>query len=230
MNPASKEGVRAGGPPSSSGRKLMELLGIPLYRRLSGAAAGAYLVFFLVALQDISRGGGEIGFLTVGWSRMFERTGAFTFEPIVQLTLPGLTVLLSPINVLIGLLLSVLVGLNLALTYLAIREPRSCGFNRSTGIVASLPALLAGSACCAPAIVLVLGLQVSSLFMTVFNALIPASAILLLIALKLILDRTDTARLHLLRSGRGADVPGAVPGFRSSGVSSDEVGNWKGPE
>ena len=60
----------------------------------------------------------------------------------------------------------------------------------------SFPALLAGSACCAPAIVLILGIQVSSLFMTVFQVLIPVSVLLLLVTLKLILDRTKPALLH----------------------------------
>lgn len=90
-------------------------------------------------------------------------------------------------------MLAVLAGLNLMVTWMAFRQPRACRFNRSTGILASLPALLAGSACCAPAIILILGLQISSLFVTVFQVLIPVSIALLLVTLAAILHRTDPA-------------------------------------
>lgn len=173
-------------------RKLRAILGVPKYRRIAIGLALVYLVLFLIALQDVSLGGGGVEFLAVEWSRVFDRTGALTFEPIARLTLPGLTVLVSPINILIGAVVASLAGLNLAITYIALRQPAVCSFNRSTGLFASLPALLAGSACCAPAIVLILGLQVSSLFITVFQILIPVSILLLLISLKLMLDRTRT--------------------------------------
>jgi hypothetical protein len=171
--------------------KLRAILAMPRYRRFAVAVAAGYLVLFLLALGDISAGGRGLEVLTTDWIRMFERTGALTFEPIVQLTVPGVTILISPINVAIGLLLAVMAALNLTVTYLAFRQPRACRFNRSTGIMASLPALLAGSACCAPTIVLILGLQVSSLFITVFQVLIPVSVALLVATLVLILRRTD---------------------------------------
>lgn len=189
--------------------KLATIFGIPFYRRLSLGIAAAYLLLFLVALQDISRGGRGVRFLTAGWGRMFERTGAFTFEPIAQLTLPGLTILFSPLNVLFGTLIAALAGINLTLTYMAFRQPAACSFNRSTGILAGFPALLAGSACCAPAIVLVLGLQMSSLMIGVFQILIPVSFALLLVALKLILDRTDPALLP--RDGADSRVNSDTP-------------------
>jgi hypothetical protein len=172
-------------------RKLRAILAMRRYRRFAIGVAAGYLVLFLLALGDISTGGHGFEVLTTDWTRMFERTGALTFEAIAQLTVPGLTILLSPINVAIGLVLAVLAALNLTVTYLAFRQPRACRFNRSTGIMASLPALLAGSACCAPTIVLILGLQVSWLFITVFQVLIPTSVALLLVTLALILRRTD---------------------------------------
>jgi hypothetical protein len=180
-----------GGRTTSTWRKLRVIVSIPAYRRLGAAIGLGYLVLFLIALQDISLGGEGFELLTVDWTRMFDRTGAVTFEPVARLTIPGLTILLSPINMLIGVALAALVGLNLVITYIAFRQPGVCSFNRSSGFFASLPALLAGSACCAPAIVLILGLQVSSLFVTVFQTLIPVSIVLLLVTLKLILDRTN---------------------------------------
>lgn len=175
--------------------KLRAILALPFYRRVAVGIGGSYLLLFLVALQDISLGGSGVQFLTTEWTRMFDRTGAITFEPIGQVTLPGLTLLISPLNILIGIVLAGLAGLNLAVTWLAFRQPKACRFNRSTGILASLPALLAGSACCAPAIVLILGLQVSSLFVSAFQVLIPLSIALLLVTLMMILHRTDPGLL-----------------------------------
>ncbi len=177
--------------------RLTTLLRVRFYRRVSIGVAGVYMLLFMVALRDVSRGGTGIRFLTADWRRMFERTGAFTFEPIAQLVLPGVTVLLSPGNLLVGMVVAVLVGLNLAVTVLAFREPAACRFNRSAGVLASLPALLAGSACCAPVIVLLLGLQLSAVLVSAFQVLIPASVILLLITLKLVLDRTDVERIEV---------------------------------
>lgn len=172
-------------------RKLATILRIPAYRRLAAVVAGLYWLLFLVALQDISLGGEGVRFLTTEWTRMFDRTGTFTFEPIAQLTLPGLTVLISPLDMAIGLVVALLAGLNLAVTWVAFRQPKACSFNRSAGILASLPALLAGGACCAPALILILGLQLSSLMVSVFQVLIPLSVLALLVTLKFILDRTD---------------------------------------
>lgn len=175
--------------------KLRMILALRPYRRMAVGVGTLYLLLFLVALQDISLGGRGFQLLTVEWTRMFDRTGAITFEPIAQVTLPGVTLLISPLNILIGIVLAVLAGLNLTVTWLAFRQPKACRFNRSTGILASLPALLAGSACCAPAIVLILGLQVSSLFVTVFQVLIPVSVAILLVTLVMILHRTEPAAI-----------------------------------
>jgi hypothetical protein len=175
--------------------KLSAVVRVSRYRRMIVGIALLYLVLFLIALRNISLGGGGFEFLSVEWTRMFQRTGAFTFEPMAQLTVPGLTILISPMNILIGSIVAALAGMNLVLTYIAFRQPAACSFNRSTGVLASIPALLAGSACCAPAIVLILGIQVSSLFVTAFQVLIPLAILLLLVSLKLSVDRTNTGLL-----------------------------------
>lgn len=172
-------------------RKLAAILSLPRYRRLFAGISAVYLVLFLVALQDITAGGSGFSVATAEWGRAFERAGAVTFEPVARITMPGVTILLAPLNVLIGTVISVLVGLNLLVTYIAYRQPKACSFNRSTGILASFPALLAGGACCAPAIILILGLQLSSVLVTAFQVMIPVAAVLLLVTLKLIVDRTN---------------------------------------
>lgn len=172
-------------------RKLAVLLSVPRHRHVAAVLAALYLALFLFALRDLTLGGSGFEVTTVDPARMFERTGTVTFEPVARVTMPGATLLIAPLNLLIGGILAVLVGLNLLVTYLALRQPRACSFNRSTGILASLPALLAGGACCAPTIVLILGLQLSSALVTGFQALIPVAAILLVLTLKLIVDRTE---------------------------------------
>lgn len=179
----------------SIGRKLRAILAIRHYRRVAIGVGSIYLLLFLLALGDVSVGGMGFDFRTTDWVRMFERSGPATFEPIGRLTLPGLTILLSPLNLATGFALAALAGLNLTVTWIALRQPRACRFNRSTGIIASLPALLAGGACCAPTIVLILGLQVSSLLVTAMQVLIPVSGTLLLITLGAILHRTEPERL-----------------------------------
>jgi hypothetical protein len=172
-------------------RKLARLLEVRSHRWIAVALAAVYEVIFLVSIRDITAGGTGFGVTVADLGRMFERTGAMTFEPVARVTLPGVTVLVAPVNVLLGAVLAGLVGLNLMVTYLAFRQPRACSFNRSTGLLASVPALLAGGACCAPTIVLILGLQMTSAAVTAFQWAIPVALLLLVATLKMIVDRTE---------------------------------------
>lgn len=83
-------------------------------------------------------------------------------------------------NTVLGLGLSVLVGLNLTLTYLLWTQPKACGIGESSpGILASLPAVLSGTACCGPVVLIVLGIQASSVLLTAFRFLLPVAVIML---------------------------------------------------
>ncbi|NEU58627.1 hypothetical protein FXF75_18360 [Halorussus sp. MSC15.2] len=144
--------------------------------------AVVYLVAYLTAVGHLSFGGRGIDLLVVDdpLSRAFEPIGYGQFEPIARLELPVATFLFSPVNTLVGLGLAGLVGLNLALTYLAWRQPQACGFaSSSTGALAGLPALLSGAACCGPVVLIVLGVQASGVLLTVFDVLLPVAAVLL---------------------------------------------------
>ena len=94
-------------------------------------------------------------------------------------------------NTAIGLVISLLVGLNLALTYLAVTQPKSCGIEAGTGVLAAVPALFAGSACCGPVLFLVIGIQAGGVLLTAFQWLLPAAALLLLGSLVLVAGRVD---------------------------------------
>lgn len=142
-----------------------------------------YLVVFLWAINDLffqSGVGFGIEVVSDPLSQMFEPgPGTFTFEGVAMVSLGEALYLFSPLNVAIGLGLSLLVGLNLGLAYLAITQPKSCGLETSTGIFASIPALLAGSACCAPAIFLALGITATGTMLTMFSLLLPIGIVLL---------------------------------------------------
>jgi hypothetical protein len=167
------------------------ILGIPIYGWTCAALSFAYFTLVMIAFGDLSSGGRGFEFLSVPLDRMFERTGAFTFEPVARVTVPGVTLLLSPVNLGIVGLLSLLAGMNLTVVFASLREPEACHLSRTGSVLSGIPALLAGGACCAPAVLLVLGLQASSLVIGLFQVLIPISFVLLAGALKLALDRTD---------------------------------------
>ncbi len=155
-----------------------------------------YLVLYMISLGNILFEGASFGSASLEWTKMFHRNGYFTFEPIYQLTAPGLTIFISPINLILGLLLSILVGLNMTVTILAFRQPAACSFNRTSGFLASVPGLLAGGACCAPALVLILGLQMSTFVVTLSQWMIPIAFGLLVLTLILILRRTNLNHLQ----------------------------------
>ena len=78
-----------------------------------------------------------------------------------------------------------LVGLNLAVAYGAWRRPAACGLPESkgaagaTGLLAGVPALLSGTVCCGPVILLVVGVQATAGLLAVFQWLLPVAVVLL---------------------------------------------------
>lgn len=185
------------------GQKLSLILRNRFYRLILLATTILYLMLYLVSLGNIIFGGTSFGMASIEWTKMFHRNGFLTFEPIYQLTAPGLTVFVSPINIVVGLILSVLVGLNLSVTILAFQQPAACDFNRTSGILASIPGLLAGGACCAPTLVLVFGLQMSAFVVTLSQWMIPIAFGLLVLTLILILKRTNLNHLRDINPEKG---------------------------
>lgn len=162
-------------------------------------ATGAYLGTFLWVLGDIvvHSGAGVSVFVAENpLSRAFRPApGAFLFQPVALLELGVLLWEFSPLNTLLGLAIASLVGLNLAFSYLAVTQPRSCGLSTSAGVFASIPGLLAGSTCCAPVILLVFGIQASGILLTAFVWLLPASIALLLSTLVYVAGKVDPTAL-----------------------------------
>ncbi|SDQ31860.1 hypothetical protein [Natronobacterium texcoconense] len=142
-----------------------------------------YLLAYLWMTDLLTiRADADVGWLFVDdpLVRALERRGPLSFEPIALLEFGYGTLLVSPIDASIGLMLAMLVGLNLALAYLAIVQPAACGVGAGAGIAASVPALLSGTVCCAPALVLALGIQVSGALLATLPWLLPVGVLLLL--------------------------------------------------
>jgi len=127
--------------------------------------------------------------------RAFVSTGFFRFDAIAVISVGPVIYLFSPLNVVLASVLATLVAANLALTYLGWVQPSACGLEASTGVLAGVPALLSGAACCGPTILLVLGIQASGTLITAFELLVPVAIVLLVGGLLLIGRRVDPQQL-----------------------------------
>lgn len=160
---------------------------VPTRRRarvIFGGVTTAYLAVFLLAVGDVQVApGGSVSVFVVEdpiRQALHPAPGSFLFQPVALIELWTLRWELAPLNVLLGVGIAALVGYNLAFSYLAITNPTSCGIRPGVAAAASIPGLLAGSACCAPVVVLVLGIQASGLLLSMFAWLLPVSVVLLL--------------------------------------------------
>lgn len=157
----------------------------------------AYLLLYLFTVGDLSVVSGGASGLTIrtadDLSRAFVSLGFFRFDAIAVVAYGPLTYLFSPLNALVALVLSSLVGANFALTYLGLVQPRACGLESSTGVFAGVPALLSGAACCGPTILLVVGVQASATVITGFQVLVPVAVVLLVGGLLLVGRQVDPA-------------------------------------
>jgi hypothetical protein len=168
-------------------------------RAVFGTVTAVYLVAYLWAVGHLAGGLGGFGVTVVAdpLGTFFRpELGPFTFTPVARVDVGPVTYLLS-FNTVLGLALAALVGLNLALSYLAWRQPKACGIGeRSTGLLASIPALLSGTACCGPVVLLVVGVQASGVLLTAFQFLLPAAAVLLVGSLVLVGRQVNPAAVR----------------------------------
>lgn len=159
----------------------------------------AYLAVFLFVVGDLfTQSGGGYGIVVVEdpLTRLFEPgPGPFTYEAIALVNLGSVSLLFSPVNFGLGIGLATLVGLNLGAGYLALTQPKSCGIEAGTGLLAAVPALLAGSACCAPAVFLALGVTASGALLTAFIWAIPIAVLLLIGSFGYLLTKVSPAAL-----------------------------------
>lgn len=160
-----------------------QLLADPLARLALGVTTLVYLLLYLVALGDLSFDNTVRPFdawLAPMADELWTRARVpFQFEAVAVVELPLATWLVSPLNMLVGFALGSLAGLQLALTRIAWRCARSCGLRPTAGLLAALPALLAGHACCVPALFVLLSLQVTATVIAVMSIMIPLALVLM---------------------------------------------------
>lgn len=125
-----------------------------------------YLVVYLLAIQNLIISSRVLGpapaFQVVPqWqSRILKPIAAFYYEPVALFRpFEGVNVLLSPLNLGMGLLLGALVGLNVGMALQVYRRARACRRRAFSGLLGALPGFLTGFACCVPTVALVLGAQ-----------------------------------------------------------------------
>lgn len=168
-----------------------------LGRAVFATATVGYLVLYLAAVRDLGLADGpwtvEAMLVAEPLARAFQRTGFYQFEPVGQVTAGPVSYLVSPGNAAIGLGLAVLVAGNLAVTVYVRRRPTACSTRAPAGAIAGIPALLSGSACCGPLLLIVLGVQATATVLTAFRVLLPAAGLLLVLSLLYLGWRTDGA-------------------------------------
>jgi len=146
------------------------------------AATVLYALTYLTAIGHVFTGARSFDLVVVAdpLARFAQSTGTFLWEPIARVDAGIVGYLFSPLNTGLGLLLGVLVGLNLGVAYLAWRQPKACGISAGSGFLAAIPALISGSACCAPVLLVVLGIQASGLLLLAIDVALPLGVLLLL--------------------------------------------------
>jgi len=172
-------------------------VGMTLHRRdgqaVFAVVTAVYLLVYLWGIGHLAAGLGGFSVTVVDdpFATLLQSEGAFSFRPIARVTLGPLTYLAS-LNTLLGGGVAALVGLNLSLSYLAWRQPAACGIGQSSsGLIAGIPALLSGTACCGPVVLIAVGIQASSALLTAFQFLLPA-AVLMLVGSLLLVGRQIT--------------------------------------
>jgi hypothetical protein len=159
-------------------------------RRRGGRAVFAgvtvtYVVAYLASVRDLTLGGSGFDVLVVAdpVSRALVRTGAVTFEAVAVVEAGPVTYLASPGNLLVGGTLAAFAGANLAVTWLAWTEPACSVGAGSAGTLGAVAALGSGATCCAPVLFLVLGVQASSLALSIVGVAVPVAAVALVASL-----------------------------------------------
>jgi hypothetical protein len=142
------------------------------------ALAVLYALLYLYAIGDLDfgRSGWSWQALDWQWCRLLARRSAWHFEAVAMLELGYLVLLLSPANLTLAGLLAVLLALNLH-GALALRAQARCSLRQSAASSVGLwPALLAGGACCAPSLLLLLAIPGLGVFVGLFAAVAVAAS------------------------------------------------------
>ncbi len=156
-----------------------------------GAAAGLFfLVMYHISIDYLHlTGRAQFSFnvLAGGWDLALRQRAPYLWESLAILNFHRIQFFISPLNLLLGLLLAILILFNIAAAVFSYRYKRSCNLKIRQSLSGVLPALLTGFACCAPAFLIALSPILPAFFTIYFiqlqRFLIPASFILMVTGL-----------------------------------------------
>ncbi|MFU8833157.1 MAG: hypothetical protein ACNA7J_13530 [Wenzhouxiangella sp.] len=154
-----------------------------MMRRALPAGVGlAYGLFYLYAIGDMTLYGPPAwgAFLTdPTLERIFSARSTLMFEAIAVIELGWLVWLVSPLNILIAGLLAGLLAANIHGVLYIRANPATCRVRSSNSLAGAFPALFAGGACCAPSLILLLGIPGLGAVSAFFGWLVPISIVAL---------------------------------------------------
>ncbi len=140
----------------------------------------SYGLFYLYAIGDLTMYGPPAwgAFLTEPTlERALTARATLMFEAIGVIEMGWLVWLISPLNLFLTLLLSGLLAANIHGVLYLRSQPASC--HPASSLAGALPALFAGGACCAPSLILLLGIPGLGAFTAMFGWLMPVSVLAL---------------------------------------------------
>ncbi|MBI2012026.1 hypothetical protein HYS91_04620 [Candidatus Daviesbacteria bacterium] len=138
----------------------------------------------------------EVKFLTNWQQLLLRQRSPFLFEAIGAIYIgPNIKLFLSIPNLILASVLGFLVGSNFALSYYNFKRLGLSGGKGAVALLGTIPAIVSGSVCCVPTLILVLGLQLTATLATAWSFFIPLSIILLILSLVWSVKRIETGRL-----------------------------------
>ena len=130
------------------------------------------------------------------WTELiFRQRSPFLFESIGVIYIGPIKLFLSIGNFLIALVLGILVGSNISVSYFGFRSLSLRGAKGFVSLIGTIPAIIGGAACCVPTLILVIGLQLTATLAAVWSYFVPLSAVLLILSLWWSLRRIQKRRL-----------------------------------
>lgn len=174
--------------------QVAEALRVPRLRRIALGVAAAYLVLYLFAIGNLVVSPGtdlarsvpipSVHVVPDWTSKALKQIAAFYYEPVATIYPANhVTILVSPVNIAMGLALGILVGINVALALRILGMARACRPRAFGGLLGAVPGLLTGFACCVPTVGLVLGAQFAVALIALRSFFFPVAVAALLASL-----------------------------------------------
>ncbi|MCH4890087.1 hypothetical protein EZV73_21080 [Acidaminobacter sp. JC074] len=147
-----------------------------------------FIIYFLlyywsIGYLNFGANGSHVRFSSNWVNLVFKRSSTFLFEPVGSFQNFGIHVLVSPMNILLGLLLSLLVFFNVMAAFYIYKLPKQCRLDHKyTGLIGILPSFLTGFACCAPTFLIPLASIIGSstaFLSSIMQWFLPLSVLLL---------------------------------------------------